>query len=113
MKRKTRRSIGSMWNKRYFTVELTSHGSGSTDYSLCYYHNEYDALKLDLPSREPGGWFYLSHITEIKLQQNQPSSVTKSKFPCAFLIRTKKRDLHVRAPNDRELRIWICGLEHA
>ena len=118
MKRKTKRGlgIGSKWNRRYFTVEAILPDSQDemvstkSEYAVCYYHSEHDALTLDLPSREPGGWFYLSSITEIKLQPNQPSSVTKSKYPHAFLIRTRKRDLHVRAPNERELHMWMAGI---
>ena len=117
MKMKSKRGIGigSRWNKRYFTVEAvqqTSPGGGQVgEYAVCYFYNKQDALRLDLPSREPGAWFYLSNISYVGKSPNLRNINSKSRFPHGFVINTRKRELYLRAETTEQYAMWVTGLQ--
>ena len=107
MKSKRGMGIGSRWNKRYFTVEAIGDAG---EYAMCYFYNKHDALRLDLPSREPGAWFYLSSISRVGRSRNIKNVAKKSKFPHGFVINTRKRDLYLRAETKEQYAMWVAGL---
>ncbi len=107
--------FSSRWNKRYFTVEaVKSTPSSNVNFAVSYFYTKAEALDKGNSNRQAAGWFYLSTILDIHVSERWRQTLTtmesSKKWQHGFIIRTNKREWHLRAQNPTDYAMWLCGI---